>query len=626
MMAASIVTDFVTQYEKIWDDSGTGAVPVDVTIFRPVPPDGFYILGDYAQRGRLDAPTLHRVLCVRQEATKSHSPIPLLLPPVDYVKVWEDIGSKPKFGPCSIWKPIPPEGYVAIGHIAHAGYDKPAVPTHRCVHMSIAVAGRAVYEPDGIFIWCDRDSRAKFGDVSLWSVSPTDIRGVSVHTWVASSTYLKPGEPIYALKRVDLSADDVDATADVAGITSLENEGYECVSAPAPPFDGVPPPYSGVPQPYSPPPMVEYVPFTICKEDALKRCADWASSLWFAPSQFATSPVDVKEAFVPFFIFSTSTSTRYFGQVAVHFPMRVPAHQWLTVSGQYNNFVPSLAVAATQNGQVAQALAKVGPWSPEGATSGDVATFGREQPADWRGAWASASNDLMARERAECATRVRSEYCADRVDICSETNFTATTFRVVYMPVWVGSIRHGGKDYPLVVNGMCGMVTGDRPFGAGTLGRGLEAISDVIVQGVKGIAIGGGGGKKGDAFSGADPASFGIMTGAELIRAEGALPGYTASRFYLIFPPSSGLITSNTGYVVVENASEVASIELAGFQRKGDGSRRGFPFEIKAGDRRIVTFRGSWCLEVLSGEPDLIKLAGWGPSCSEDYHSFNMYG
>lgn len=100
----------------------------DMTIYRPVAPEGWYIVGDYCQPS-YDNPTKSGILV---RAGNLYD-MPILAPPKDWELVWADYGSGATRD-TSIWKAIPPSSnYIAIGYVAVQGYNKPVIPEYRCV-------------------------------------------------------------------------------------------------------------------------------------------------------------------------------------------------------------------------------------------------------------------------------------------------------------------------------------------------------------------------------------------------------------------------------------------------------------------------------------------------------------
>jgi hypothetical protein len=45
-----------------------------------------------------------------------------------------------------------------------------------------------------------------------------------------------------------------------------------------------------------------------------------------------------------------------------------------------------------------------------------------------------------------------------------DTRYSDVTFKLVLLPVWIGSYLYGGKPYQVLINGVTGEVQGDRPY------------------------------------------------------------------------------------------------------------------------------------------------------------------
>ena len=93
----------------------------DCSMWRPTPEDGsFFTVGDLVQPG-YGGPTSAAIIV---KAINDNGTNPLLRAPVNYERVWHDHGSGAKlFG--SIWRPKPPDGYVALGYVCNTGYYPP---------------------------------------------------------------------------------------------------------------------------------------------------------------------------------------------------------------------------------------------------------------------------------------------------------------------------------------------------------------------------------------------------------------------------------------------------------------------------------------------------------------------
>lgn len=156
----TLLVSTTSQYAWIYADNGTGA-HMDVSIYRACPIDtSFFIVGDYAQ-GNYNAPagTSMTVKAVNDDPKN-----PLLKAPNGYTQVWNDHGSGGKFDG-SIWHPIAPDGYVALGDVCVNGYNMPVIPNYMCIRKDLVSESTA-----GKLIWNDSGSGAHM-DVSLYQLT-----------------------------------------------------------------------------------------------------------------------------------------------------------------------------------------------------------------------------------------------------------------------------------------------------------------------------------------------------------------------------------------------------------------------------------------------------------------------
>lgn len=153
----------VSQFEKIWSSRGSGAM--EGRFFRPLPPAGWFLLGDYAQ-GNFLAPT-GTVFAIRVEADDED--FPALKAPQKWVRVWSSKGSKAD-SRGSFWVPIPHFGYVTCGHAVAADLNTPPeIPNFRCLRYDLAKSTEL-----GKLIWNDRHSHADT-DVSVYRVPVLNV-------------------------------------------------------------------------------------------------------------------------------------------------------------------------------------------------------------------------------------------------------------------------------------------------------------------------------------------------------------------------------------------------------------------------------------------------------------------
>ncbi len=192
-----LLISFTCEFLPLWNDKGSGAHNA-VSLWRPsTSADAlgqFFPLGDIAT-GNYRNINQRKIVAVVSDANKVNGTA--LRSPTDYQLVWRDAGSGARTD-FSIWQPLAPEGYVAMGQVCGVGYEKPSRNAARCVRSDLVVDA-----PTGELIWSDYGSGAS-RDFSAWSItapqaSPGEINLVP-GTFIGSAGYTKPTLPAYALR------------------------------------------------------------------------------------------------------------------------------------------------------------------------------------------------------------------------------------------------------------------------------------------------------------------------------------------------------------------------------------------------------------------------------------------
>jgi hypothetical protein len=147
-------------YTRLWCSRGAEAGPDGtfrpVSLWRPVAPAGYAILGDVAQTG-YDPPR-------SPVATYRADDPAALAAPVGYQLVWRDAGSGAAER-VTLWQPVPPPGFAAIGCVAVPGAAEPERSVVRCVSMARVYAS----EVFGEATWRDGGAAGAWR-CSIWQV------------------------------------------------------------------------------------------------------------------------------------------------------------------------------------------------------------------------------------------------------------------------------------------------------------------------------------------------------------------------------------------------------------------------------------------------------------------------
>ena len=161
MAAPQAALDILTTQNghRFYTDRGTGA-RLDLAVFQPSIPSGYYMLGHFAQRDH-------------DNFMKGTSPLvkPLIngaiSHPTHYIQIWNDKGTGGRQD-ASFWRPIPPPGYVCLGDLVNLGYSPPThlTSSYACVRYDLVETATS-----GNLIWNDRKSGGR-EDTSMWAVQP----------------------------------------------------------------------------------------------------------------------------------------------------------------------------------------------------------------------------------------------------------------------------------------------------------------------------------------------------------------------------------------------------------------------------------------------------------------------
>ncbi|MEO8488472.1 Vps62-related protein [Pseudomonas sp.] len=192
-----LLISFTSEFLPLWNDKGSGAHNA-VGLWRPSTASDalspFFCLGDIAV-GHYRNINHSKVVAVVSDANKTNGTA--LRAPLDYQRVWHDEGTGARSN-ASIWRPVPPEGYVALGLVYGVNYEKPSLHAVRCVREDLVIASQV-----GFLIWNDRGSGSAH-DLSAWSITAPDASAGEIYlapgTFIGSDSYAKPSLTAYSLR------------------------------------------------------------------------------------------------------------------------------------------------------------------------------------------------------------------------------------------------------------------------------------------------------------------------------------------------------------------------------------------------------------------------------------------
>ncbi|WP_237102064.1 hypothetical protein, partial [Nonomuraea sp. MG754425] len=222
------------------------------------------------------------------------------------------------------------------------------------------------------------------------------------------------------------------------------------------------------------------LPFGIDRDGARQALRAWVKSRWFAPNRLkkVTEAETMKSTYLPHWTFDARTVSDYTGQRGQHYwvntsytdsngkqqTRRERRTRWYPASGRVARDFDDLLTAATRQ-LPRERLVALEPWPLERAMPFDPAYVAGHHTLRY---------DTEPQEGMEQVKRVMAEIIQVdcRGDIGGDeqrvhsvrTTYADETFKLVLLPVWVGSYLLGGKTYQVLVNGASGEVQGDRPY------------------------------------------------------------------------------------------------------------------------------------------------------------------
>ncbi|MEU9993704.1 Vps62-related protein [Streptomyces sp. NPDC048045] len=196
---------FTDQFTWSWDDEDSRG-KYWVSFWHPTAPEGFHALGTVAipawgsanlnpKTGAEKIEDHVVALCVKETGKPAAGQKPALARPAGYEKIWTDVGTGSKYKG-SIWRPLAPEGYVAMGCVVPKDtYDKPPLDAVMCVREDLTFGASAKQ------VYTDKGTGGKI-DLSVWSniVPPSYVDNtdgatrvlIAANTFTAHAAYDQP--------------------------------------------------------------------------------------------------------------------------------------------------------------------------------------------------------------------------------------------------------------------------------------------------------------------------------------------------------------------------------------------------------------------------------------------------
>src|SRR5690606_22243883 len=223
------------------------------------------------------------------------------------------------------------------------------------------------------------------------------------------------------------------------------------------------------------------VPFALDKSAARDALQTWTKSRWFAPNRLkkVTEAESMKSTYLPHWTFDASTYSRYTGQRGEYYyetetyvengetkTRRVRKTRWYSASGSVSRWFDDVLVPATEHVPAAR-LEALAPWPLERAVAFTPAYVAGHHSLRYDAGPETGLEQAKAKMAEVIEDDCRRDIGGDEQRVHHvDTRYADVTFKLVMLPVWVGAYLYGGKPYQVLINGVDGVVQGERPYSA----------------------------------------------------------------------------------------------------------------------------------------------------------------
>jgi DNA-directed RNA polymerase subunit RPC12/RpoP len=210
------------------------------------------------------------------------------------------------------------------------------------------------------------------------------------------------------------------------------------------------------------------LPFQLDKKAANEAFKRWIKGLWFAPNALKRESLDERlhGVYRPYWTFDTLSSNYYCGYRGDYYytgsgKNRRREVRWTYVSGSFTKFFDDFLVAAGhgETPDVGFSTASCKPFEQQYLSGFEAETYSVEPEQGWSTAKAAMTKILYD----EARSRIGGD--TQRGVEC-DSAFSRTTFKLVLLPMYVGTFLYRSKSYTVHVNGETGKVAGQRPWSA----------------------------------------------------------------------------------------------------------------------------------------------------------------
>ena len=223
------------------------------------------------------------------------------------------------------------------------------------------------------------------------------------------------------------------------------------------------------------------LPFKLEKQAASTEFNNWLRRLWFAPSNLKkiASSDRFNGIYLPFWTYDANTESGYRGERGEHYfetvrqmvngreeNVKVMKTHWYPASGRVSRFFNDVLITASR-ALPDKYLNLLQPWDLPNLVPFDQRYLSGFKAEVSQVAIQDAFNEAKKVMGSVIQQDVRQNIGGDEQRVHSiQTQYSATTYKYLLLPVWLSIYRYRDKIYRFVVNARTGEVHGERPYSA----------------------------------------------------------------------------------------------------------------------------------------------------------------
>lgn len=224
------------------------------------------------------------------------------------------------------------------------------------------------------------------------------------------------------------------------------------------------------------------IPLDVARSQIDDAFGRWARGLWFRPNDLRRARIaGARGLYVPAWTFDANVHSQWSADAGYYYTVMEPRPvmvngkmqirmvpvqkvRWEPAFGERRDVFDDLVVHASK-GLSPELARELGGYEMKGLVPYRpeyLSGWGAEEYAiDLEAGWKDALARMQARQSERCSGDVPGD---TQRNLRVRNTITDVRWKLILLPVWSLTYRHGGKDYAVLVHGTNGRVVGDAPY------------------------------------------------------------------------------------------------------------------------------------------------------------------